>query len=407
MPKGPSGKRNGLERVGMSQFRIPWSGRSHDYTEDEIQFIADVIRTADPLTEGKYRDLFEQKLTKYFDVPEGHIFTVDHGTSALELIAGLCHIEHGDEVIIPAHTFTSSAVPFLRRGAKIVWADIDRDTWTIDDWDVAGKFTKKTKAIELVHLYGLPADIDNFRSFGVTLIEDAAQALGANYKGVRAGVQTDFGAFSFHGQKNMSTFGEGGAIYVRDPIVAAKIPALRDCGIQPYGNKDYWIPAMVNVTSVDSYELPHMFILPEVPCAIGSKLIERLDDMNDVRGSRYWEFRTEMEGFPELRFQSVPSHCTPSYHLMPAIYEGTKSHRNDVIRMLSEQYGIKAIVQYNPLYRYGLYKDWGCGKSHCPNTDYFFDNMISFPNHVCMSENDFEYMIDSTKKVLEALRNGI
>jgi len=391
----------------MNEYRIPWSGRSHDYTEDEIQFITDVIRTADPLTEGKYQKLFEQKLTKYFDIPEGHIFTVDHGTSALELIAGLCHIEPGDEIIIPAHTFTSSAVPFLRRGAKIVWADIDPDTWNISVEDVRRKITKKTKAIELVHLYGLPADIDAFREFGVTLIEDSAQAFGAKYNGKRVGVQTDFGAFSFHGQKNMSTFGEGGAIYVKDTIVASRIPALRDCGIQSYGNKDYWIPAMVDVTSVDSYELPHMFILPEVPCAIGSRLMDRIDDLNGLRNFRHWEFRTIMDDYPELQFQKVPDNCVPSHHLLPALYKSDKANKDDVIRMLSEQYSIKAIVQYNPLYRYDLYKQWTFGTPYCPNTDYFFDNMLSFPNHVWMSDNDFEYMVDSTKKVLEALRNGI
>jgi len=387
------------------EFRIPWSGRSHDYTEEDIEFIAYVIRTADPLTEGVFRDLFESKLTTYLGVPEGHVFTVDHGTSALELIAGLCHIEPEDEVIIPAHTFTSSAVPFLRRGAKIVWADIDPDTWCISDWDVAGKITKKTKAIELVHLYGLPADIDAFRTFGVTLIEDAAQALGARYNNRRAGVQTDFGAFSFHGQKNMSTFGEGGAIYVKDPMLAERIPSLRDCGLTPYhGNGDYWKPAMVNVTSVDSFELPHMMILPEVPCAIGSRLIERLDELNIQREERYWTFRSELSAYEELRFQSVPDHCEPSYHLMPAVYEGPKANRDDVIRMLAYQYSIKAIVQYNPLYRYDLYKKWGCEEADVPNTDYFFDNMLSFPNHVWMSDDDFEYMVESTKKTLEALR---
>ncbi len=396
-----------------SQWKIPWSGRAHDYTDEEIQFVIDVMRSADPLTQGKYLKQFEQHLSSYLGVSNNSIFAVNSATSGLELIAALTHLEEGDEVIIPAHTFTASALPFLRRKAKIVWADIDPETWVIDVNDVKNKISGKTKAIVLVHLYGLPADISSFLELNKTdrivLVEDTAQAFGAEYKGKRAGILCDFGAFSFHGQKNMTTFGEGGAIYVKDPRSAEKVPLLRSFGARPFENqKYYWKPAMGNVTSVLDWELPHKFTIPEVACAIGIKLLERVDELNTQRKNRYWQFRDALKEYPELKFQKVSNDVEPSYHLVPAKYEAAKykikANRDAFIKALAFDYGIQAIVQYYPLYRYDLYKQWECGAADCPNTDNFFDNMISFPFHVWMSDTDFEYMINSTKAALRKLR---
>lgn len=394
------------------KWKIPWSGRAHDYTDEEIEFICKIIKEADPLTQGKHLKQFEAQLCLYLSV--NNIFAMNSATSALETIAALMHLENNDEIIIPAHTFTASALPFLRRGAKIIWSDINPDTWVIDVNDAQSKITNKTKAIILVHLYGLPVDIDAFceiRSKSqICLVEDTAQAFGAEYKQKKAGTLCDYGAFSFHGQKNMTTIGEGGALYVKDPLIAAKIPALRSFGAQPFTAQEYyWKPAMSNITSVLDWELPHKFTIPEIACAIGAKLLTRVDNLNAQRGKRYWQFRDAMKEYPELRFQKVYEGTKPSYHLMPAIYEGLKhgikANRDDLIKALAFEYGIQTIVQYYPLYRYDLYKTWGCGDACCPNTDYFFDNMISFPFHVWMRETDFEYMIQSTINVLKKLRD--
>lgn len=395
------------------QWKIPWSGRSHDYTEEEIQFISDLMRSADPLTQGKYLKQFEQCLSSYLGVSNDSVFVANSATSALEMIAALVHLEDGDEVIIPAHTFTASALPFLRRKAKIVWADIDPETWVIDVNDVKKKITEKTKVIVLVHLYGMLADIVSFQELNKTgkiiFVEDTAQAFGAKYKGRKAGVFSDFGAFSFHGQKNMTTLGEGGAIYVKDPTLAEIIPSLRSFGARPFANQEYyWKPAMGNITSVLDWELPNKFTISEVACAIGAKLLERVDELNEQRKKRYWQFRDALRDYPELKFQKIPSDVEPAYHLMPAMYEAEEhqihANRDDLIKGLAFDHGIQAIVQYCPLYRYDLYRHWGCGEAHCDNTDNFFDSMISFPFHVWMKDADFDYMIQSTKIVLQKLR---
>ncbi|MFC1580603.1 DegT/DnrJ/EryC1/StrS family aminotransferase [Thermodesulfobacteriota bacterium] len=396
-----------------NQWRIPWSGRSHDLNPEDIDFLNDVIRCADPLTQGKHLALFEEKLKAYISPDKGKVFGLSSATAALELIAAFLNLSEKDEVIVPAHTFTASALPFLRRKARIVWADIDPETWVISFDDVCSKLTDKTKAIVLVHLYGVPADMDSFCELAgdrkIFLIEDAAQAFGASYKGLKIGSFGDFSAYSFHAQKNMTTLGEGGALFVKDEDYAEKVPALRSFGATPFGDREYyWKPAMGNLTSVLDWELPHKFTITEIQCAIGHKLLDQVDTLNKKRKARFCEFRNRLAAFPELKFQEITPSAESSYHLMPAKYLGSslgiQATRDELIKALAFTYKIQTIVQYYPLYRYDLYQEWGCGEANCPNTDDLFDNMISFPFHVWMNDDDFQYMMESTIEALKSLR---
>ena len=114
----------------MTDWKIPFSGRQHEYTLDEMTVVLKAMMGANPLTQGSYRDEFEAAFAKYLDVPDG-CFAVSNATCGLELAAQLCQFEPGDEVIIPAHTFTSTAYPFIKHGAKVVWADIDPETHVV------------------------------------------------------------------------------------------------------------------------------------------------------------------------------------------------------------------------------------------------------------------------------------
>ncbi len=108
------------------QFRIPFSGRSHEYIQEEIDVVIEVMRSGETLTQGQYQEEFQDKFKLYCEVE--HAFAVTNATAALEISAQCCQFKNGDEVIIPSHTFTSSAYPFLKHGARIVWADIDEST---------------------------------------------------------------------------------------------------------------------------------------------------------------------------------------------------------------------------------------------------------------------------------------
>ena len=164
--------------------KIDWSGRSHKYSSKDINYLTKIIKTADPLTQGRYLKHFEGVFSKYID--KKNVFAVSSAAGALEIISLLLNLKKGDEVIIPAHTYCASAIPFARQGAKIIWADINIDTRVIDIKNIKNKITKKTKAIIIVHLYGYACDfteiINICKKNKIKIIEDCAQSLGAEIK---------------------------------------------------------------------------------------------------------------------------------------------------------------------------------------------------------------------------------
>lgn len=394
----------------QTDFIIGWSGRAFDYSDAEIAAVVDAMKNADPLTQGKHLAQFESDFSQYNGSPFS--FALTNCTNALDIAAILTGLKEVDEVIIPAHTFCATAIPFARTKAQIRWADIDPDTRVISAESIEKNISKTTKVIVVVHLYGLMADMDPImaiaRKKNLLVVEDCAQAIGSEYKGKKAGSTGDFGTFSFHCQKNLTTLGEGGMLTVKSEEYAKKIPGLRHNGVRPYANEreDYWIPAMSNVDLDIDGVIPYNFCLNEIQCALGSAILKRLDDMNSLRIKRAKIFKDALKEFTELTFQYISSNHKHTYHLLSAKYDGKKfgKTRDDFIRMMAYEYKIKVIVQYYPLYRYPLFQKIGFGKANCPHTDNFFESMVSFPFHIWMSDEHFNYMIDSTIKTLKRLR---
>ncbi len=388
------------------QFKIPFSGRAHTYTEDELQTVVEVMKTAAPLTQGYYQQSFQQKFCEYTD--SKYAFAVNNATSALELSAQLCQFEPNDEVVIPAHTFTASAYPFLKKGAKIVWADIDLKSRVVTAQTIEQCITENTKVIVVVHLYGYCADMLSImrlaKKHHLMVVEDAAQALGVKINNQMAGTFGDLGVYSFQSHKNITTLGEGGMLVVKNKNMAEIVPMLRHnghCGFN-YERENYWIPAMGNV---DLSELngkplwPNNYCLGEVECALGVKLLDRIDQINKEKRERAMYFIDALSDFPELEFHREDSE-RHNYHLLVARILNGK--RDAFINKMADE-GVQCIVQYYPLNRYDFYKKIGYGEADCPNTDQFFDNMVSFPFHHMMTNDDLEVVINSTKRTLKEI----
>lgn len=389
---------------------IPWSGRSVNYSEVEVRAVVEAMQKADPLTQGKYQKEFEEKFSEYIGV--NHSFAVSNCTAALELSAILSRIGKGDEVIIPAHTFCATVIPFARTKARIVWADIDPETRVVSAETISKCITQKTKVIVVVHLYGLMAEMDTIMELAkknnLYVVEDTAQSSGAEYQGKKAGSFGDFGCFSFHCQKNITTLGEGGMLTLKSDDLARLVSGLRHNGSRPYapGREKFWLPAMSNVDfDLDNF-WPYNFCIGEVQCAIGVESLKNLDAINQKRRERAKKMIAALRDFPELSFQKVKEDKMHIYHLLSAKYDGKKfgKTRDDFIEIMVQKYKIKTIIQYYPLYRYPMFQKAGLGQANCPNTDEFFDNMVSFPFHLWMTEEQIDYMIDSTIKTLKELR---
>lgn len=389
-------------------FKINFSGRAHTYTEDEIQVVIDAMRSKETLTQGKYRDIFEKTFCDYNG--NDYAFSVCNATAALEMTAQMCLFSKNDEIIAPSHTFTSSVYPFIKKGATVRWADIDLATRVVNLESIKKCVNSHTKAIIVVHLYGyIIPDIEAIASFardnGILLIEDVAQALGTEIHGKKAGTFGDFGIFSFHSHKNITTLGEGGMLTVKSEKYADIIPMLRHnghCGFD-YPRSNYWIPAMGNLDlpHLNGHDLmPNNYCLGEIECALGTKLLERLNTINDQKRQRALYFIDALSEFPILQFHRIDN-TQHNYHLLVAYVKNGK--RDDIMKKLAYTYGIKCVVQYYPLNRYPLYEKLGFGEANCPHSDDFFDNMISFPFHHWMSDSELNYMLHATLSVLKEI----
>lgn len=385
-------------------FKIPFIGRSIKYTEDEIKLVSEVMRSAVPLTQGAYLNEFQNSFSDF--IKSKYAFAINNAANALEISAQLCQFKSDEEIIIPAHTYTASAYPFIKKGAKIVWADIDLKTKVITVDTIEKCISSKTKAIVVVHLYGYGADMPEIMKLAkkhkLIVIEDAAQAMGVRVNGKMVGTFGDFGIFSFHSHKNITTLGEGGMLIVKDHEIAKIIPMIRHNGHCSFNfnRDDYWKPAMGNV---DLPELnkqkiwPNNYCLGEVECALGTKLLKRIDAINEQKRKRAIYFIDSLNKYSEIVFHREETN-RHNYHLLTARFLNNK--RDKFIKNMALK-GIQCVVQYYPLYRYDLYKKAGLSKANCPNTDLFFDNMISFPFHHMLSEDEFDFMLETAKKCLD------
>jgi dTDP-4-amino-4,6-dideoxygalactose transaminase len=367
------------------------------------------MQDAVPLTQGKYMRAFEAAFSEFLG-GDRDCFAVCNATAALELCAQLCQFEEGDEFVIPGHTYTSSAYPFIKKGGTPVWADIDLDTKVVTAETIEACISPRTKAIIVVHLYGyvadMPAIMEVAKRHDIIVIEDSAQSIGAELNGRQSGAFGDLGVFSLHSHKNITTLGEGGILAVKNEKLAQLVRMLRHnghCGFD-FERTDYWLPAMGNV-DLPKFQgeiiLPNNYCLGEVECALGAKLLERLDEINAQKRKRAMHFIDALAGRDELSFHREDS-TRHNYHLL--VGRVTNGTRDEMIRRMSRDKKVQCIIQYYPLYRYDLYKKLGYGNAECPQTDAFYDNMISFPFHHHLTDDQYSYMLESICDVLDSFK---
>jgi dTDP-4-amino-4,6-dideoxygalactose transaminase len=390
------------------EFKIPFSGRGHYYTEAEIDAAVTAMCEAVPLTQGNYLRFFENRFREYAQID--YAFALSNATAGLELAAQLCQFKPGDEVIIPAHTFTSSAYPFVKENARIVWADIDVTTRVISPETITPCISSRTRAIVVPHLYGFGADMPGIMELAhlhdLYVIEDAAQALGVMIGDQMAGTFGDVGVYSFHSHKNVTTLGEGGMMTVKNSQWADVIPMLRHNGHCAYSfnQPEYWIPAMGNV---DLPELNGENLWPmnccagEVVCAVGAKLLDRADQVNLEKRDRALTVIDALADYHQLLFHREDS-TRHNYHLLVA--QVRSEMRDSFMRRMANHHGIQCVVQYYPLNRYPFYKKLGFSFADCPNTDAFFDNMVSFPFNHLLTDSELDKIVFASRETLDYLQ---
>ncbi|MCX6066983.1 MAG: DegT/DnrJ/EryC1/StrS family aminotransferase [Chloroflexi bacterium] len=397
-------------RGSVAGYRVNFPARMRTYSEAEIEAVVNVMRNAEVQTQGNYMRQFEADFKAYSGA--NYAFAVDNATSALRLSAIMCRIGPGDEVIAPGYTFCASAIPFGTTGAKLVWADIDPETWVIDPKDIEKKITPRTKVLLVVHLLGMPVDMaaimEIAEKHNLRVVEDCAQAPGASIHGRKVGSFGDFGCFSFHGAKNITTLGEGGMLTVKSAADAAITPGLRHNGVRPFTGERarYWVPAMSNVDIDLENTWPNNFSIGEAQCALGSELLKTLDQNNDILIAQANRLRTALSDIPEIKFAKIPDGYRHIFHQFVLHFDGSAfgKNRNDLLDFLTEEAGIRAIVQYHPLFRYPLFQKLGAAEQNCPTLDDWWDNSFSFPWWIGMPDETMDYLVDSVKAGIATLK---
>ncbi len=238
-----------------------------DLSGNELEYVMDCVRSSWVSSIGEYVTRFEQDFARFCGTR--YALATANGTVALHLALAALGIGPGDEVIVPTLTFVATANAVAYTGATVVFADSERETWNVSARSIEQKITARTRAIVPVHLYGHPADIDEIiriaSAHQIVVIEDAAEAHGAEYQGRRVGSLGDVGIFSFYGNKIITT-GEGGMLTLNDEQLFRRASFLKDHAMS--GEKRYWHP-----------EIGFNYRLTNLQAALGVAQLERADAM--------------------------------------------------------------------------------------------------------------------------------
>lgn len=298
--------------------------------------------------DGKYTRLVQNFFQSEFGARKALLTT--SCTSALELATYLLDLKHGDEVIVPSYTFSSTVNPILLAGATPVFADIQADTLTLDPEDIARKITKKTRAIYPVHYGGVSCAMDEIlelaQEHDLKIVEDAAQGVNAKYKGRYLGTIGDFGCYSFHETKNY-VCGEGGALLINtdDTKIIERAEVIREKGTNR---------SKFHRGEVDKYtwvDIGSSYLPSDLLAAFLYAQLEKLDEINTLRMNIWNSYHAalkplEKEG--KLRLPIIPEYAQHNAHLFYVLFNDEQT-RDKIMGMLKED-GISAVFHYIPLH---------------------------------------------------------
>jgi len=350
------------------------------------------------LTAGPKVRAFEAAFAERHQVK--YAVAVTSATTALHLALIALDIKAGDEVIVPAFTWVSTANVVLYQGAEVVFCDIDPNTFNLDPKKLKDKITSKTKAIMVVHLFGLCAPMDEIKTIAgdIPLIEDGACAAGSAYKGVPAGGLGLMGCFSFHPRKSITT-GEGGMITTNDDTLGEKLQILRNHGAsiseeqRHHGAKPYILP--------DFNVLGYNYRMTDLQGAIGVVQLKKLDQFIDERAQWATYYKKELASISWLslpNFSDDYKHGWQSFVLL-INEEKAPCSRNEIMERLQEA-GISTRPGTHAVHMLGFYKaKYSIQSQDYPGAQIANDKSISIPLHNRMVKEDFEYIVHSIKNI--------
>lgn len=363
------------------------------YMEKSIDYIRKAVENKKICGDGEYTKKCNAWLEEHTGTKKALLTT--SCTHATELAAILSEIKPGDEVIMPAYTFVSTADAFVLRGAKAVFVDIRPDTMNIDEKLIEHAITDKTRAIVPVHYAGVSCEMDTIlaiaKKYNLLVIEDAAQGVMSSYKGKALGTMGDYGCYSFHETKNYS-MGEGGALLIQDEKNVENAEIVREKGT----NRSKFFRGQI-----DKYtwvEAGSSYLPSELNAAYLYAQLEEAEKINEKRLSiwnRYWDGLEKLSDEGKIVRPTIPEGCVHNAHMF-YLKARDLEERTALISYLKEQ-GIQAVFHYIPLHTAPAGQRYGVFVGEDRYTTAESEKLVRLPLYYNLALDQVDYIIDKVQ----------
>jgi perosamine synthetase len=356
---------------------------------NESAYVADAVKSGWISSSGKYVGAFEEAFAAYCGVRHG--VAVCNGTAALHLALVALGIGPGDEVIVPDFTMAASAFAVCHAGAMPVFADADPGDWNVDVSQVEAKITPKTRAVMPVHIFGAPCRMASLRDLadkhGLFLLEDAAEAHGAEQRGKKTGSLGDIAAFSFFANKNIAT-GEGGMVVTSDDTLAAACRRYKNLCFPPDAPRTYL-----------HADIGFNYRMSNLHAAIGLAQVERADEYRAMRIRNGLLYRELLSAVPGVTLQADPPEGKSVFWMngicvAPDIF----GHTRDALAAHLQEAGIETRLFFNGMHRQPALQKYGCDCSgEYPVSDRLADAGLYLPSGSGLTEASIRRVCDSIR----------
>jgi len=380
-----------------------------EYGPEEERAILEVLRQGAP-TSGEACIQFEKDFASYCGV--AHARAVSNGTAALFLSLLALGVRPGDRILTTPMTWIATAAAGATLGAEVDFVDIDPESCNLDPHQLEARLTPKTKAILPVHLYGQCCDMDVIlaiaKQHGIAVVEDACHAVGAEYKGRKAGGMGVTGCFSFHEQKNISTLGEGGMVVTNDSSVFERVALYRSHCTRVYGRSTKYctldesrFPMGQRFWWQDFDDCGYNFRLTDVQGAVGVVQLRKLDALNQRRIENAAYLSAGLRDVPGITLPTVRPGCKHVFHLYPIQLDAGKFGRtkDDFIYAMLYERGIKVGTHYTPLHYATAFQNRGFRKGQFPVTEAVAERLVTLPLNPRQSREALDYLIESVRSL--------
>ena len=357
-------------------------------TQLEINYVNDAVTNGWGSRCYDYIHRFEKSFADFQN--NKYALATSSCTGAIHIALMALGVQAGDEVIVPEITWIASVEPVLYIGAKPVFVDILPDTWCIDPKKIEAAITSRTKAIIPVHVYGNLCEMDTIMAIAakhnLLVLEDAAEALGSEYKGKKAGSIGDAGVFSFHGTKTMTT-GEGGVLVTNNEKVIERAKILNDHGRNPKIGKTFWMD-----------EYGYKYKMSNIQAALGCAQIERAGELINKKREIFNWYKELLADIPCVLNPELQD--TKNTYWMPtAIFDKSVSFNRDALFAYMKENNVDSRPFFYPLSSLPMFD---AKKENTVAYD-IYERGINMPSHHALTKNDVRYVVGCIKNFLNIL----